>query len=297
MRSIADLEIFIGFSFEVASLGLVQLLQQISDSFTLSNEPFNMYDWQLSPQRSLNASTDLNRCNAKAKLITFKPISLHEPAFLLIEVQDFQGKAIKRFDQVREQQMRLIVVSDDLHTFESLYPNYQGNGRFTVEAIFFKPGSYTLFSCYQPSGQQKVISSLKLTVPGFISSPPAVRLGATQVINNTKIQLCLPQPITQFGEEMTIVFDLQDPTIHSNRRSKLNRGWGNLVIVKRSSNLNGVAYIPAQLSPGATVYQLKFATRLLQPGLYKLWLEFERGQEILLADFWLNLDAPKSCYH
>lgn len=249
-----------------------------------------MQDWNFLFQQSMNINTNMVRCNAKANLIILKPISLHESTFLLIEVQNLQGKAIERFDQVRDHQMHLIVVSDNLSTFETLYPTYQGNGRFTVEATFSKPGSYTLFSCYQPLGQPEVVSTLKLSVPGAILPAPEINLSATQIVNNIEVHLRLPQFIPEYGDEMTIAFDLQDGAIDPSQNSMPNcRGLGNLVIVRRSFDLTGVAYIPTQPLPDATEHPLEFTTCLPQPGLYKLWLQFEHNQEPLLADFWLKL--------
>jgi hypothetical protein len=249
-----------------------------------------MHNWQFSFQRSININTDMVRSNAKADLIVFKPISLHEPAFLLIEVQDLQGEEIESFDHVREQQMHLIVVSDDLSTFETLYPVYQGSGRFTVEATFSKPGSYTLFSCYQPVGQLEVVSALKLTVSGTSQPAPEITLSMTQIVNNIEIRLRLPQFLPEYEEEMKISFDFQEiATNPSQSSAPYCRALGNLIIVHRSFDLTGVAYIPTQSILDAAEHQLEFTTRFPQPGLYKLWLQFERNQELLLANFWLKL--------
>ncbi|MER3434423.1 MAG: hypothetical protein C4288_13590 [Leptolyngbya sp. ERB_1_1] len=248
-----------------------------------------MQNWEFF-QQSMSVSADRVRGNAKADLLIFKPISLREPAFLLIEVQDLQGKAIEQFDQVRDRQMHLIVVSDDLSTFETLYPTYQGKGRFTVEATFSEPGSYTLFSCCQPSGQPEIASALKLTVPGISPPAPEINLSETRFVNNTEVYLRLPQFIPEYGEEMTIAFDLQDRAIDPLKNLKpYRRAPGNLVIVHRSFDLTGVSYIPTQPILNVTEHQLEFTTRLPQPGLYKLWLQFEHNQELLMADFWLKL--------
>jgi hypothetical protein len=249
-----------------------------------------MHNWQSLFQRSMNINTDMVRSNAKADLIVFKPISLHEPVFLLIEVQDLQGAVIESFDHVREQQMHLIVVSDDLSTLETLYPAYQGYGRFTVEATFSKSGSYTLFSRYKPVGQPEVVSALKLTVAGASQPAPEITLSMTQVVNNIEVRLRLPQFLPEYEEAMQISFDLQERAINSSQSSATYcRGSGNLIIVHRSFDLTGVAYIPTQSIRDAAEHQLEFTTRFPQPGLYKLWLQFERNQEVLLADFWLKL--------
>lgn len=120
---------------------------------------------------------------------------------------------------------------------------------------------------------------MKLIVPGSRLSPPAISLNATQLIHTTEVRLCVPQLIVQVGEKMTIAFNLHDQVLQFNRSLKRQKTWGSLVIVKRSSNLTKVAYISTQLHPDSTEHQLRFTTRLFEPDIYKLWLQFERNGE------------------
>lgn len=255
------------------------------------NKVADMYDWQVSLQRLMNATFDPIRPNAKADLITFKPIEVNKPAFLLIEVRDFQGNAIEQFDVLQTHPMHLMVISDDLHTFDTLYPTYQGNGRFTVRATFSRSGEYTLFSRYQPVDQSEVISALTLTVLGLPSPAPAIRLSATQQIDNTEVYFHLLQPITQPEQKTAIAFDLREKRSDVNQNinvpQKVN---GTLVIVRRTGKDSGLAYIPTQLQT-VTSNQIIFTAQLSQPGLYKLWFQFERDREPKLADFWLNVES------
>lgn len=255
------------------------------------NKVADMYDCQVSLQRLMNATFDPIRPNAKADLLTFKPIEVNQSAFLLIEIRDFQGNAIEQFDLLQTHLMHLLVMSDDLHTFDTLYPTYQGNGRFTVRTTFSKSGEYTLFSRYQPKGQSEVTSALALTVLGLPSPAPAIRLSATQQIDNTEVHFHLPQPITQLEQKTAIAFELRDKRGEVNQNinvpEKVN---GTLVIVRRAAKDSGVAYIPTQLQT-ATSDQIIFTAQLSQPGLYKLWFQFERDREPMLADFWLNVES------
>jgi hypothetical protein len=255
------------------------------------NKVADMYDWQVSLQRLMNATFDPIRPNAKADIITFKQIEINKPAFLLIEIRDFQGKAIEQFDLLQTHLMHLLVISDDLHTFDTLYPTYQGNGRFTVRATFSRSGEYTLFSRYQPNGQPEVMSALTLTVLGLPSPVPAIRLIAAQQIDNTEVYFHLPQPITQPEQKTEIAFDLRDKRSDVNQNINVSQKVnGTLVIVRRTGKDSGLAYIPTQLQT-ATSDQIIFTAQLSQPELYKLWFQFERDLGSMVADFWLNVES------
>ena len=228
---------------------------------------------------------------AQAKLSLFGEIKLNEPIRLLIKIEDFEGNVIEQFDPVRERLMHLVLVSNDLYVFDALYPTYRTNGCFAVEATFSKPGSYTLFSCYKPSGQREMISALKLTVSGSTLSPPEISLNHTQVVGNTEIRLRFPQSIVEFGERSKIMFDLWDAANHQpiqDLKPYLG-GWANLFIVQRSLDLTGLDYIQAYAVKDATSSRLKFIARFPRSGQYRLWLRFNRSDEIILANFWLNL--------
>ena len=154
--------------------------------------PFNR-DIALNHNLEFNSIAPPADEKAQARLTFFGEIKLNEPIQLLIKIEDFEGNAIEQFDPVRERLMHLEIVSNDLYVFDVLYPAYRTNGCFAVEANFSKPDSYTLFSCYKPSGQQEMISNLKVTVPGPVLSPPEISLNHTQVVGNTEIQLRFPQ--------------------------------------------------------------------------------------------------------
>ncbi|GJD20009.1 hypothetical protein RIVM261_049650 [Rivularia sp. IAM M-261] len=63
---------------------------------------------------------------------------------------------------------------------------------------------------------------------------------------------------------------------------------GHLVIVRQETSLTSADYIHAHAVKNQTPGQVKFMTSFPEPGLYKLWGQFNRNGEIITADFWVK---------
>ena len=232
----------------------------------------------------------------KAKLTTPDKIAANTSVGLAIEIRDSNGNAIANFDTFQEELMHLIVVSDDLQSFAHLHPVYKSNGRFEVEARFPKPGSYTFFSDYKPTGQQERVSVLKTRVSG--DRPPAVKMDVsrTKTFADTKVNLELSEATVKAGEEVTLMFDLQDAANNkpiADLQPYLGEK-GHLVILRQSSPLTSNDYVHAHALKDTPPGQVHFATRFPRTGQYKLWGQFNRNGKIVTADFWVNVADSSS---
>jgi hypothetical protein len=236
--------------------------------------------------------SDFEPANAIAKLTVPSNIAPKTSVPLLIEVRDKDGKPIANFDKFQEELMHLIVVSDDLQYFNHIHPTYKGNGRFEVQADFPYSGGYTLFSDYKPAGKAEQVSVLKVQVPGQTPAPSKVDMATTKTFGNTKANLKLSQPQIKAGQEVNLIFNLQDAT--SNQPLKDLQPYlgerGHLVILKQSSPLTKADYIHAHASKDTPPREVHFMTSFPQPGKYKLWGQFNRNGQIVTADFWVNVE-------
>ncbi|MBI4784584.1 MAG: hypothetical protein HY785_25205 [Oscillatoriophycideae cyanobacterium NC_groundwater_1537_Pr4_S-0.65um_50_18] len=235
-----------------------------------------------------NTSTSTS---TQAKLTTTGVITPNTPTILQIDVQDSEGNAIAQFDQFQEQIMHLIAVSNDLQVFQHLHPIYKGNGRFQVETQFPQSGNYTLFSGYQPTGQTEQVSVLKTQVAGNHSAADDVNWSRTKTFNETIVGFAPTQATIRAGQEIVLRFNLQDAISYqpiADLQPYLSEK-GHLVIVRQSSELTRENYIHAHAVHDTAAHQVHFATRFPQPGKYKLWGQFNRGGEIITADFWVEV--------
>lgn len=229
---------------------------------------------------------------SEAKLAVKNDIKPQRPTLLAINIQDKNGKAIAKFDNFQEKLMHLIVVSDDLQFFNHIHPTYKQNGRFEVDATFPKPGSYTLFSDYKPSGQKEQVSALKTQVPGKNNSSAATAdLNRSKTFGDTKVNLTLSRPTIKAGEEVMLMFDLRDASKNqplTDLQPYLGEK-GHLVILRQTPTLTATDYIHAHAMADAHSGMVHFMTHFPQPGKYKLWGQFNRNGKIITADFWVNV--------
>ncbi len=86
---------------------------------------------------------------AIAKLTAPSNIQPKTAVPLVINVQDSKGKPLGQFTTFQEKLMHLIVVSDDLQSFDHIHPVYKQNGRFEVTKSFPSGGRYTLLSDFK----------------------------------------------------------------------------------------------------------------------------------------------------
>jgi uncharacterized protein YceK len=229
---------------------------------------------------------------ALAKISVPKNLVANQPRNLVIDIQDSTGKSIDKFDTFQEQLMHLIIVREDLATFDHLHPTYKGNGRFEISANFSSPGDYTLFSDYKPSGQQEVVSLMQVKIPGSVPLPKSLeKFEKTKVLSSAKVNLNFSDKNIQAGKEVSLKFDVKDAV--NNQSIKDLQPYlgerGHLVIIKSSSPLTIADYIHAHALKNSADGQIEFLTRFPQPGTYKLWMQFNRNGKINTADFWVNV--------
>ena len=233
----------------------------------------------------------LEPANATAKLTLPTKITPNTPVPIVIEVKDNNGKAIANFDKFQEQLMHLIVVSDDLQSFNHIHPKYKGNGRFEIQANFPYSSDYSLFSDYKVAGKAEQVSVLKVEVPGNSPTAPKIDLATTKTFGSTKVNLKLSQPTLKAGQEVHVIFNLQDTT--SNQPLKDLKPYlgerGHLVILKQSSPLTQADYIHAHAMKNTPDAEVHFITSFPKPGKYKMWGQFNRNGKIITADFWVNV--------
>lgn len=236
-------------------------------------------------------SAPTQTATTQATLTASRDIIPKTPVNLLINIKDSAGKPIPNFDRFQEKLMHLIIVSDDLQFFNHIHPIYKGNGIFGVEANFPAAGSYTLLSDYKPAGQKEQVSVMKKQVTGNIPPAPIIDFKTAKIFGDTKANLTFSQPKVKVGEEITLMFNLQQK---SNNQAVTDLQpylgeRGHLVILKQSSPLTRADYIHAHAMKNSPEGQVQFMTSFPQPGKYKLWGQFNRNGKIVIADFWVNV--------
>ncbi len=233
-----------------------------------------------------------SQITTKVKLTAPKDLAPNQPINLVIDIQDATGKPVNKFDIFQEKIMHLIVVSDDLRSFDHIHPEYKENGRFEVTANFPESGSYTLFSDYKPAGNKEIVSLMNITIPGAVPLPKNLeKFTKTKTISDTKVNLNISAPKIKAGQDINLIFDLKD---NKNQPIKDLQPYlgekGHLVIIKSSSPLTSSDYIHAHAMKNTTDEKIEFHTKFPKSGTYKMWMQFNRNGKIKTADFWVNVE-------
>lgn len=262
-----------------------------SDSQHTDHSHHTSSDHQGNSMEHMNHEAN-TKITTQTKLTAPKNLVPNQPVNLVINVQDPAGKSIDKFDIFQEKLMHLIIVRDDLGTYDHIHPTYKGNGRFEVSANFSSPGDYSLFSDYKPSGQKEAISLMQVKIPGSVPLPKSLeKFEKTKVLSNAKVNLNVANKNIQAGKEVTLNFDIKDAA--NNQPIKDLEPYlgerGHLVIVKSSSPLTVSDYIHAHALKNSPDGKIEFTTSFPQAGTYKLWMQFQRNGKVDTADFWVNV--------
>ena len=280
-------------------LGLTQACSSLTVAETSDAETTHQQDKQHNHPKEMQHGEHKSTSKKTLEILTLTQSKLIAPLNILpnttvplaITVQDLDGKAVENFDTFQEKLMHLIVVSDDLHFFNHLHPNYQNNGQFKVNANFPHAGGYTLFSSYKPAQSEEQVSTLKTQIAGPTPTSPAPDFTTTKTFETTKINLSVSQPVIKAGEEVRLKFDLKDAVTNqppTDLQPYLGEK-GHLVILRHSKLLTAADYIHAHALSNTAIGKIAFMARFPRAGHYKLWGQFNRNGKVITADFWINV--------
>lgn len=216
-------------------------------------------------------------------------IAANQPITLEIQITDSAGKPISQFDIFQEKLLHAIAISNDLQFYNHIHPEYQGNGKFTTTATLPKPGEYTIFLDYKPTGQSEQVSLVTVSIPGTPQPALLPDLTRSKTIEETSIELSLSPPTLQPNQEVMVQFNLKDAKGKPIELQPYLGERGHLVIVKKSNQLTETSYLHSHAMKESSSGKVQFHTQFSGPGQYKMWGQFNRDGKILTADFWVEV--------
>lgn len=207
---------------------------------------------------------------------------------LQIDIKDTIGNPIDRFDIEHEKLMHLIIVSEDLSIFQHLHPEYKGNGQFNVSTNFPKGGRYKLIADVVPSGQAGSTVTKWIDIEGKGNQEEViVNESLTKVIDGRRITLSFTEQI-QSNKDMTMIFKLQDDLTKApiNDLKTYLGAIGHVVIVSK----DGEQYVHSHpMNNNTAGPEANFMTIFPEPGVYKIWGQFNHQGEIVTVPFVVNV--------
>ncbi len=209
------------------------------------------------------------------QLVTRSPTTFTagRPARLTFRIVDAHGATVRDFETEQGRRMHLVVVRRDLRRFQHLHPAQDGSGAWSTPLTLPDAGVYHAFADFQTGGERTTLG-VDLFAPGRfepLTLPPAA---ATASVDGYAVQLDehgdpdAPQLRFTVTRDGAPVRDLQP-----------YRGARGHLVVLRAGDL-----VYEHVHP-LTTDALAFAADELEPGSYRLFLQFRHAGRVHTAAF------------
>lgn len=219
------------------------------------------------------------------------------PALLTIAVRSRDTRQpVAEFDIVHERQIHIMIVSADMQYFAHVHPNLGSDGRFTLEYTFPTGGEYHIFADAAPKGAGSQILMQPLRVAG--PSVAAAVLTTPSLSNSAdgiRVSLATDPESLPVGRAVNITFTLRDASA-STPTTDLEPYLGamaHLMLI----NQDGVTFVhchPDESDPrNGHAGALTFLSRFPKAGLYRAWLQFQRGGRVSTVTFTFKVRPEK----
>jgi hypothetical protein len=219
-----------------------------------------------------------------------------------VVVRDASGATVTQFDLVHTMPMHFIAVSSDLNDFIHIHPTLGTDGHFSTNATFGLAEPYSVFMEYEPTGtSDETLSRANVTPAGAVSTPAHLRssgsysgMGArTASGQGTTVKLeGLSHGMLMSNTTAHVVVDFTDTATGAPINDLTN--WlgmpAHAILV--SQDLKNFVHVHGMPEAGGTSTPsgpLGIDMTIPEGGLYKMFLQFQRGTTLTTIPFVVNV--------
>ena len=245
------------------------------------------------------------RANVTASL---QVVPLGARSARLIVTENSDGRPVRTFDDEMTQRMHLIVIGNDLATFQHDHPALDGRGRFSITVDVPKSGTYQVYADTDPRGLGQQV--FRFPVAFGVASPAAaprvslaptgrstrvgpyrVTLGSLRVIAGRESEVHVSitkdgRPATDLrpylgGAAHAVFIDARTLAylhVHPTPIAKAGA-------MKAMAMPMGADSMPALPPDTAVAPEMALHVDAPKTGAYKLWLQFRGGGTLHVAPF------------
>ncbi|MUT65197.1 hypothetical protein [Paenibacillus sp. NEAU-GSW1] len=213
-------------------------------------------------------------------------VQANKETTVTIQIQAADGKPYEQFETVHEKKLHLIVVSKDLSYFNHIHPEYEGNGKFTIETAFPAAGDYKLIADFTLTGSEATNRSSWLTVKGeeaaAVPIVPYPEAELTQTVDGKQVELSFDQLTA--NKELMLNFNISDAETKqpiTDLQPYLG-AIGHVVIL--SEDAENYLHVHPMEEKGSGP-EAKFMTTFPHSGIYKIWGQFQRDGKVFTVPF------------
>ncbi len=202
-----------------------------------------------------------------------QPVDL---TFLIFDPKTNQP--VRKYEIVHEKLFHLFIVSRDLSFFVHDHPEVQPDGSFRFRAVFPRPGEYRLLCDFYPAGGTPQMIARTLIVPGEAVRPAALKPDlAPKESENLRVELRTEPPQPLAGQKTMLFFKLSpadglEPYL----------GASGHMLVASEDLIDMIHTHPAYAGPE------QFNVIFPRPGIYRVWVQFQRLGVVNTAAFNVN---------
>jgi hypothetical protein len=209
---------------------------------------------------------------------------------LRLRVRDPDGKPVTSFATVHEREFHLFIIGRSLEYFAHVHPDRAsaagGQGRFDLHHEL-PPGEYMLLADFLPYGGTTQMLQRAIVTPGyagplFPETPRLIEGTEEMIVDGVRVRIVEADLAAR--KSGCVQFEFSDPASKA-PITDLEPFLGapaHLLIVKPDLTDAIHAHPEEQSTGGPTV---SFDPLLPAPGLYKLWVQFQRKGKVSTASF------------
>ncbi len=230
-------------------------------------------------------------------------ITAGEEVLLHLSVMDADQHMVNRLENTHEKPLHLIIVSKDLQEFYHLHPYQLEDGSFMIKHIFPYGGVFRLYADFTPVENQRTVQKLELSVDGNRREEIELTVDAetTKEVNGLDVKLNSGHLVA--GKDSQLKVKIIDRLIHE-PVTDLQIYLGTLahiVIISKDSGeflhvhseghfTDAAAHRHYMISSSEGLGSIITHTVFPTSGLYKIWIQFKRRDEVHIVPFVLKVE-------
>lgn len=234
-------------------------------------------------------------------------LSASEPALraghevrLRFEAAGPRGERIRHFEYVHERPIHLLIASADLAEFHHIHPALTPQDRYEVAHTFAHGGHYRIWADFSLPGEAPRVESFDVSVEGPASALEAPA-SLTGPADSLRVDLVPSKPM-RAGEDIPISLKLTGSTA---TLEPYLGAWAHVIVISQDlrsfthvhpleaaiDRAGGPGSVHSHAVSGPPPSEVDIVTSFPQPGLYKLWAQFQESGKVLTVPFVLRVES------
>lgn len=214
------------------------------------------------------------------------------------------GEQVKYFNMTHDKLFHLFIVSQDLSEFQHIHPALERDGSFTIETVLPIAGAYKIYSDFYPHEGAPQVLQQNITTAGYtadlLAGLPRLKPDAslTKTADGMKVELTLEPENIIAGQRVALKYHLTDAKTGQPIRDLVPYlgAWGHTLILSEDQS-DYVHSHPEEVVPDTPDKSklrggpdATFNSFFPEPGIYRVWTQFQRGNTLTTVSFTLRAE-------